>query len=33
MKKKALSNRLMKLLTEAKDPRVIGDGKTFDQPP
>ena len=32
-KKKALSERLMQILTDAKDPRVVGDGKTFDQPP
>jgi hypothetical protein len=25
--------RLMKLLTDAKDPRVTGDGRTFDLPP
>ena len=32
-KKRALSERLMKILTDARDPRVVGDGKTFDQPP
>jgi len=31
--KQQLSERLMKLLTDAKDPRVTGDGKTFDSPP
>jgi len=31
--KQELSQRLMKLLTDAHDPRVIGDGKTFDRPP
>jgi arylsulfatase A-like enzyme len=31
--KRAHSERLMKLLQEANDPRVTGDGKTFDQPP
>lgn len=31
--KQELSARLMKLLTEAQDPRVVGDGKTFDRPP
>ena len=31
--KRALSAQLMKVLTEAKDPRVIGDGGTFDRPP
>lgn len=31
--KRALSERLMKLLKDANDPRVTGDGKTFDQPP
>jgi N-sulfoglucosamine sulfohydrolase len=28
-----LSERLMKLLKEAADPRVTGDGQTFDRPP
>ena len=28
-----LSAQLMKRLTDAKDPRVTGDGKTFDRPP
>ena len=32
-KKKALAERLMKILADAKDPRVVGEGKTFDQPP
>ena len=32
-KKGQLSDRLMKLLTDAGDPRVTGDGKTFDRPP
>jgi len=31
--KHELSSRLMKLLTDAADPRVTGDGKTFDLPP
>jgi arylsulfatase A-like enzyme len=31
--KQDLSTRLTKLLTDAGDPRVTGDGKTFDQPP
>lgn len=31
--KQELSTRLMKLLTEAKDPRVVGDGSTFDRSP
>jgi arylsulfatase A-like enzyme len=31
--KRELSARLLKVLTDAKDPRVIGDGKTFDRPP
>lgn len=31
--KQALSKRLMEILTDAKDPRVVGDGQTFDQPP
>ncbi len=33
IRKRALAERLMKLLTEAQDPRVTGDGATFDQPP
>ncbi|MBI5801454.1 MAG: sulfatase [Verrucomicrobia bacterium] len=32
-RKRALSERLMKLLKEANDPRVSGDGSTFDKPP
>lgn len=32
-KKRQLADRLLKTLTEAADPRVIGDGRTFDQPP
>ncbi len=28
-----MSSRLMKKLIDAKDPRVTGDGKTFDRPP
>lgn len=32
-KKRALADRLMKLLKDANDPRVTGGGKTFDQPP
>src|SRR4051812_34239299 len=31
--KQELSQRLMKLLTDAGDPRVTGDGNTFDRPP
>ena len=31
--KQEMSARLMKLLTDAKDPRVTGDGKTFERPP
>ena len=31
--KRDLAARLMKILTAAGDPRVIGDGKTFDRPP
>jgi arylsulfatase A-like enzyme len=31
--KQELSERLMKTLTDAGDPRVIGDGTTFDRPP
>ncbi len=31
--KRAQSERLMKLLQDAKDPRVTGDGSTFDHPP
>jgi N-sulfoglucosamine sulfohydrolase len=31
--KQDLSTRLMTLLTNARDPRVTGDGKTFDRPP
>ena len=30
---KSFPSRLMKLLTDAGDPRVTGDGKTFDRPP
>ena len=33
VEKQELSQRLMKLLTDAKDPRLIGDGKTFDRSP
>lgn len=32
-KKAELSARLMKQLTDAKDPRVTGDGMTFERPP
>ena len=28
-----LASRLLKILTDAKDPRVLGDGRTFDLPP
>jgi arylsulfatase A-like enzyme len=31
--KKDLSTRLMKILTDAADPRVTGDGMTFEKPP
>jgi N-sulfoglucosamine sulfohydrolase len=31
--RKRLSGRLMDVLTKAKDPRVTGDGSTFDKPP
>src|SRR5207249_4407102 len=31
--KQELSAQLMKRLTDAGDPRVMGDGKTFDRPP
>lgn len=31
--KQEMSARLMKRLTDAKDPRVTGDGKTFERPP
>ncbi|MBM3859542.1 MAG: sulfatase [Verrucomicrobia bacterium] len=31
--KRELSSRLMKILTDAGDPRVTGDGKTFDRSP
>jgi N-sulfoglucosamine sulfohydrolase len=31
--KTEMGARLMKLLTDAKDPRVTGDGTTFDRPP
>jgi N-sulfoglucosamine sulfohydrolase len=31
--KQELSSRLMKLLTDANDPRVTGDANTFDRPP
>jgi uncharacterized sulfatase len=32
-KKRELAARLLKVLTDAKDPRVLGDGRTFDLPP
>jgi N-sulfoglucosamine sulfohydrolase len=32
-RKKELADRLAKLLADAGDPRVTGDGQTFDQPP
>ena len=32
-RKTELSARLMKVLTDANDPRVTGDGKTFERPP
>lgn len=31
--KRELSERLLKILADAKDPRVTGDGRTFEQPP
>ncbi len=31
--KRELASRLMSILTQANDPRVIGDGATFDRPP
>jgi uncharacterized sulfatase len=31
--KKTLADRLMKILTDAKDPRVTGDRQTFERPP
>ncbi len=31
--KKKLSERLLKVLVEAKDPRITGDGLTFERPP
>src|SRR6185503_15757231 len=31
--KQEMSTRLMKLLTDAKDPRVTGDGQTFERSP
>ena len=31
--KKQLAQQLMRILTEAGDPRVTGDGKTFERPP
>ena len=31
--KQTLAAQLMKILTDAKDPRVLGDGRTFDTPP
>ncbi len=31
--KRELSERLLKILTDAHDPRVLGDGHTFDRPP
>ena len=33
VRKKELSERLLKVLTDAQDPRVMGDGKTFERPP
>ncbi len=30
--KKKMETQLMKMLTEQKDPRVMGDGSTFDKP-
>ena len=31
--RKEMSNRLMTILRDTNDPRVTGDGETFDQPP
>jgi N-sulfoglucosamine sulfohydrolase len=31
--KRELADQLMRTLVDAGDPRVIGDGKTFDRPP
>lgn len=31
--KKEMAERLMRILTEAGDPRVVGDGETFERPP
>ena len=31
--KKEMAERLMRILTEAGDPRVVGDGQTFERPP
>jgi arylsulfatase A-like enzyme len=31
--KRELASRLLQILTDAKDPRVLGDGRTFDLPP
>lgn len=33
LKKRELSERLLKVLTDANDPRVVGDGQTFERPP
>ncbi len=33
VRKKALSERLLHVLVDAKDPRVTGDGQTFERPP
>lgn len=32
-RKRELSERLLRILAEAKDPRVTGDGRTFERPP
>jgi uncharacterized sulfatase len=32
-RKREMAERLMKILTDAKDPRVLGDGMTFERPP
>jgi hypothetical protein len=31
--KREMAVRLVKILTDAKDPRVIGDGQTFERSP
>ena len=31
--RKEMGDRLMRILIEAGDPRVVGDGETFERPP